>query len=219
MTAVKGRLWSIVLSAVVILTICFASAGYSSFSKKQENSVWVVQSVLGSIIRLHVIADSNDPHSQHFKMKIVKEVQRQPADDLFCRFDIEHWLELQYNLARIEEQLRCYAATLQGYSPPIAVSLVQEEFPLRAYGRNIFPPGKYTALKVVIGAGQGDNWWCLLFPALCLPLAEADDSIENRSIRKKPQGGGNKNPETETEERKPASAWRSYIADKRNLWF
>ncbi|MBS3942759.1 MAG: stage II sporulation protein R [Dethiobacter sp.] len=207
------------IAAVLILTICFTSAGYNSFGIKQENSVWVMQPVSGSVIRLHVIAESNDPHSQQFKMKIVREVQRQLAEDQFCRFGIEHKLKLQHNLARLEEQLRCYAATLPGYSPPIAVSLVQEEFPLRAYGRNIFPPGNYTAVKVVLGAGQGDNWWCLLFPALCLPLAEADDSVENRFTRKKPQEEINKKPGAKTEEQKPDSDWRSYIADKWNLWF
>jgi hypothetical protein len=65
---------------------------------------------------------------------------------------------------------------LNEYAPcgGITAALVREGFPLRAYARKIYPAGEYQALKVVIGAGQGENWWCLLFPPLCLPMVQIE---------------------------------------------
>ena len=47
-------------------------------------------------------------------------------------------------------------------------------FPTKDYGEFSFPSGEYTALRLVIGAGEGENWWCVLFPPLCLSAATAD---------------------------------------------
>ena len=60
----------------------------------------------------------------------------------------------------------------RGYSYPVSIAIEKVYFPTRQYGDTTLPAGKYDALRVVIGSGEGHNWWCVLFPALCLPAAE-----------------------------------------------
>ena len=59
-----------------------------------------------------------------------------------------------------------------GGSDPVQVSLERAVFPTRTYGSVTLPAGEYDALRVVIGKGDGKNWWCVMFPPLCLPAAE-----------------------------------------------
>ena len=58
------------------------------------------------------------------------------------------------------------------------ISVGKEEFPERNYGGEVYPAGEYTALIVELGEGEGENWWCVLFPSLCLSAVKGDDSVE-----------------------------------------
>lgn len=60
----------------------------------------------------------------------------------------------------------------EGYDYPVSVNVVNEYFVTRCYGDLTMPAGRYTAVKVVIGEGAGHNWWCVMFPPLCLPAAQ-----------------------------------------------
>ena len=60
----------------------------------------------------------------------------------------------------------------EGYDYPVSVNVVNEYFATRCYGSLTMPAGRYTAVKVVIGEGAGHNWWCVMFPPLCLPAAQ-----------------------------------------------
>lgn len=60
----------------------------------------------------------------------------------------------------------------EGYDYPASVNVVNEYFATRCYGDLTMPAGRYTAVKVVIGEGAGHNWWCVMFPPLCLPAAQ-----------------------------------------------
>ena len=59
-----------------------------------------------------------------------------------------------------------------GYSYPVTAELTEMYFPTREYEDVTLPAGRYEALRVTIGEGEGHNWWCVLFPALCLPAAQ-----------------------------------------------
>ncbi len=171
----------IIITIFVFFCTCLASSGLSSFNEARNNSFWVVEPVSASTVRLHVVAHSNEPDSRIFKMKIVEQVQRLLTEEKSRLTGHDYQPYLYENLGRLEQQLQQYAATIMAVPPMIVVDLVREEFPLRAYGRIIYPPGEYTALKVIIGEGNGDNWWCLLFPPLCLPFAQVADIGENQA--------------------------------------
>lgn len=67
----------------------------------------------------------------------------------------------------------------RGYDYPVEVSLKNTWFPTRQYGDVTLPAGEYDALEVVIGSGKGHNWWCVLFPPLCLPAAQDPKQLED----------------------------------------
>ena len=76
----------------------------------------------------------------------------------------------------------------QGYAYPVRVSLVREEFPFKKYDDLIFPAGVYDALRIEIGAAEGQNWWCVLYPQMCFVDAawgysteESHDKMQDRS--------------------------------------
>ena len=58
------------------------------------------------------------------------------------------------------------------------IRIGREDFPERNYGGEVYPAGEYTALIVELGEGGGENWWCVLFPSLCLSVVRAEDSVE-----------------------------------------
>ncbi len=125
------------------------------------------------VIRLHVRASGDSPAEQRFKMVMVERVRRLLAEKkVFQSGDYDTSLRfLQRSLPELNRELQEQAGESAG-EKPVAMYLSREYFPLRTYGRRIFPAGEYTALIVTVGEGTGENWWCLLFPALCLPPTE-----------------------------------------------
>ncbi len=121
------------------------------------------------LIRLHVVAESDSAWDQAVKLA-VRDAVRQRAAALLegCETAEEAWTRLNDGLDQIGEAAR---AALSEWGPACeaAVSAGVYEFPERVYGSLTVPAGEYRALRVVLGEGEGKNWWCVLFPSLCLP--------------------------------------------------
>lgn len=121
------------------------------------------------LIRLHVRANSDSQADQSLKLAvrdgILKQVTELTAD---CTSPAQAAAVLSEHLSALqaaaEEVLR-----QEGCNASVSVRLGQEEFPRRDYETFSLPAGRYTSLSVAIGAGVGHNWWCVAFPALCLP--------------------------------------------------
>lgn len=178
---------------------------------QNSTAAWQVQGG-ERIIRLHVRASGDSPAEQRFKMALVAQVRQFLSDRAFSPGDSYSGYRdlLCRNLPALEKDLRRFAGE-SAVKAPVTVKLCREDFPLRTYGRRIYPAGSYSALVVTVGEGSGENWWCLLFPPLCLPPAEIEDEktgpgepgsgeLESASPGKAPPG----------EEKAPAPAgWRS----------
>ena len=125
-----------------------------------------------NLIRLHVSAHSDEDEDQEVKLKVRDVVLEELSPVLR---DMENVNEARsYLTVQLPELERRLAAlpVLSGRS--VEVELLQEWFPHRTYGELALPQGEYQALRVNIGRGQGANWWCLLFPPLCLVDAAVD---------------------------------------------
>lgn len=120
------------------------------------------------MLRLHVLANSDSQEDQALKLKV--------RDELLV--DVQPWLEQQADVSGVKEELQSRIPELtkmaeavierEGYSYPVHVELEETWFPTRTYEGFALPAGKYEALRIIIGEGQGKNWWCVVFPPLCL---------------------------------------------------
>ncbi len=134
--------------------------------------VWLDRSqaaLADQVIRLHVLANSDSEADQALKLKVRDRVL-ETASDYFVP-----GATLEETRAVLTEHLADLAAAgadqvaQEGYRYPVTVSLEDNYwFPTKQYTDFALPAGEYTALRVVIGEGGGQNWWCVVFPPLCL---------------------------------------------------
>jgi stage II sporulation protein R len=133
-----------------------------------------------SVIRFHVIANSDSEADQALKLAVRDRVLEE-AQDLYPED-----ATLEEAQAALEGHLNALAAAgrtvveEQGYDYPVAATLEDCWFPTKEYEGFALPAGSYTALRVTIGEGKGQNWWCVAFPPLCLGAASetVDQALE-----------------------------------------
>jgi len=127
----------------------------------------VTQDLADNLIRLHVVANSDSAEDQALKLKVRDTVVNYMDAQLKDSNDIEHTKSIiNQNINNIKLQAESEIQK-DGSSYPVSVSLGIYPFPEKKYGDVTLPPGNYQALKVVIGKGEGKNWWCVIFPPLC----------------------------------------------------
>ena len=121
-------------------------------------SAWAGQEqaeLAGQVIRLHVLANSDSQADQELKLAVRDRV-------------LEHLDELAAAGQQVVDEA--------GKDYPVTAQLEECWFPTKKYENFALPAGEYTALRVVIGEGEGQNWWCVAFPPLC--LGAATESVE-----------------------------------------
>ena len=136
--------------------------------------VWVTmivsdkQTLQEHLIRLHVVASSDESSDQELKLRVRDAVIDSLRSDMENLADVNQAKAyLQENLPKIED-LANQTLRLYGSEELASVSLKSEEFPVREYDTFTLPSGIYESLRITIGEGQGRNWWCVVFPALCV---------------------------------------------------
>ncbi len=126
------------------------------------------EEIYGDVIRLHVLAASDDAEDQKRKLLVRDAVLDEWGNllaDCGSRAEAEARLDAAC-LAAIGETAR-EALLASGGGAEVAVTLSVEAYPTRNYGSFSLPAGEYLSLRIVIGEGEGQNWWCVLFPPLC----------------------------------------------------
>ena len=126
-----------------------------------------------NLIRFHVVANSDSESDQTMKLKVRDAVLSNIREDMASISDVEEAkMYLQENLPKIQDIAN---RTLQryGFDEQAFVSLCKEAFDTRNYDTFSLPAGIYESLRIVIGEGNGKNWWCITFPDLCLPASSA----------------------------------------------
>lgn len=138
------------------------------------------QGLADQVIRLHVIANSDSPEDQALKLQVRDRIL-EVAEGLY---DPEAGLEEAYRV--LEDNLDLLAregaevVRQAGFDQPVTASLGESWFPTKEYTDFALPAGEYTALKIVIGEGSGQNWWCVVFPPLC--LGSVTESTEQTAL-------------------------------------
>ncbi len=138
------------------------------------------------LIRLHIIANSDDIFDQQVKLLIRDEIIREMGDTLgSVESAAEAEQVVRENLPRIESIANGILGEYTDYTAK--AELGEFQFPTKSYGEFALPGGEYTALRVVLGEGEGKNWWCVLFPPLCFvdragSVAQNPDRVEKDAV-------------------------------------
>lgn len=130
------------------------------------------------VLRLHILANSDSEADQAVKLR-VRDAVLEAADDLFSAAGTLAEAEeaAEENLAAIEEAARRVLAE-EGCSYPVKAELTRMYFGTRQYGETTLPAGQYRALRLSLGDAAGKNWWCVMFPPICLPAAEPEEEAQ-----------------------------------------
>lgn len=135
------------------------------------------RSISDSLLRLHVIAVSDDAIEQQIKMNVRDAVLDYMTPRLETASDVlEAGQIIQGELHGIKaaaEKVSCGRA--------VSVTLSEEYYPTREYDSFSLPAGRYRSLRVILGEGEGHNWWCVIFPPLCVSAAEQQDALDAMS--------------------------------------
>ena len=127
-----------------------------------------------SVVRLHVLANSDSDADQALKLKVRDRII-EVTEDIFTQAKSKDEAETiaRSALSMIEDEAKRVVEE-SGFDYPVTVTLGQEEYPERDYEGLKFPAGEYLSLRVLIGDAEGQNWWCVLFPPICLRAASRD---------------------------------------------
>lgn len=129
------------------------------------------------VIRLHVIANSDSEEDQNLKLMVRDALLEKGINIFDGTVTPENAKEkIMPEIDNLEAAANEVIAA-NGYDYNAEAELVTEYFDTRVYDDEVtLPAGRYLALKVVIGEGKGKNWWCVMFPSLCLPAAKGTDT-------------------------------------------
>ncbi len=135
-----------------------------------------LDSLRNSVLRLHILADSDTEYAQSLKLKVRDGLLEA---DIFRNADTlaEAELTAAENLDIIEEKAEEILRE-NGCYLPVSAELADVVFDERVYEDITMPAGEYRALRVKIGSAQGGNWWCVMYPPLCLPAACEEKETE-----------------------------------------
>lgn len=123
------------------------------------------------ILRLHVVANSDSEADQAVKLKVRDAVLSAVEESLVAvEFKADAQDSIENRLPELE-QIANDVLDGEGISDRAKVTLTKEEFPKRVYDTFTLPAGVYDSLRITIGEGEGQNWWCVVFPSLCIPAA------------------------------------------------
>ena len=137
------------------------------------------QEIRSDVLRLHVIANSDSSVDQNLKIRLRDFLLEEGKSIFDGSVNVENAVEkIEPQIPALEKSAKEFIQT-SGFDYDVKISLSREYFTTRTYETVTLPAGRYLALRVVIGAGEGHNWWCVMFPPMCVPAADKKNEIEN----------------------------------------
>lgn len=142
------------------------------------------QEIRHSVFRLHILANSDTTEDQELKLKVRDKILEETG---YLFKDVKSSKEAEKiandNMDKIIDvaQKEVYS---QGYNYKVNAYVCNMYFNTRDYEQFSLPAGKYDALRVTIGDAEGKNWWCVLYPSMCLPTAKPKENLEKSNLEK-----------------------------------
>lgn len=163
---------ALLLGAVIAVIMALASDFTARCEEKRDNA-----------FRLHILANSDSAIDQQTKYE-VRDYIINDLDFIFgsCKTKKETLTLAERNLPLISDRVNGYLES-KGCGYRAVCSIEKCSFETRKYGNYTLPAGEYDALKVTLGEGEGHNWWCVLFPTICVDVAaELPESLPSRTL-------------------------------------
>lgn len=149
-----------VISCIILLFIIL----FLTFTSGKTDET---QSINKKLLRFHVIANSDSFEDQSVKLKVRDAVLKNLGPQLENCSNLDESLKvIEANKDKIEK-ISNDILKKEGKDYTAKAILGEFQFPVKTYGNITLPAGEYTALRVVLGNGDGKNWWCVMFPPLC----------------------------------------------------
>lgn len=167
----RKKEWFVLIACI----FCIACSAFFSFG---EECSFIRENTL----RLHILANSDSPADQALKLKI-RDAVLSCSGELFSGCDTRQKMigAAQEQLPKIQ-QVAEQTALHNGYELPVTASVTDMFFETRRYDHVILPAGTYTAVRIELGAAAGKNWWCVLYPPLCVSAAQTGFTEEEAQI-------------------------------------
>lgn len=162
-----SKKFRISLAVGIVFSIIFSVCSFAITSNE----------IRSDVLRLHVIANSDTAVDQNLKIRLRDFILEEGKEIFDGSVTVENAVEkIQPQIASLEESSKNFIKS-SGFDYDVKISISKEYFTTRTYENITLPAGKYLALRVVIGSGNGHNWWCVMFPPMCLPAADKNDEI------------------------------------------
>lgn len=150
--------------AVCILAALLLTTSVVSYSEGLS------EELSDGIVRLHIIAESDSSEDQAVKLKI--------RDAVLCEMDKFQTKEDIKSGINILESIANRILKENGFSYTAVAEYGKFEFPTKYYDNFALPKGEYEAVRIKLGKAEGQNWWCVLFPPLCMIDAATEESMD-----------------------------------------
>lgn len=159
-------------------TVLLIGIIFTMFTSMINRTVAASTEVRSETLRLHIIANSDTEEDQELKLK-VRDAVLEATGELFAEVSgkTEAVAAAEYSSDDIKAIAEEVIAA-EGFDYEVQVEVTEMWFETRSYEGFTLPAGDYDAVRIIIGEGEGKNWWCVMYPALCVPGAEADVAAE-----------------------------------------
>ena len=158
----RDKLFLSVVAIFISIYIAFSCTYFASAADTVRNDV----------VRLHILANSDSEKDQTVKLLVRDALLKKNTSLLSDGINTDN-AHMYFNDSK-DELLKTAKEVLfeNGFNYDVKIFLQKEYFETRRYDSLTFPAGEYLSLKVVLGEGKGHNWWCVMFPPLCVPVAD-----------------------------------------------
>ncbi len=167
----KIKAWQAEISVLIGMAAAVFCAGFCNFNNEYN-------ALTDTVFRLHIPANSDSPRDQAVKLKVRDAVLEKTADIFRGKHSADEAAaaakeDLELIRRTAEDTLREY-----GINETVKCEVTKMHFDTKVYDTITMPAGEYSALRITIGSGEGKNWWCVMFPPLCLPaVTDINDAL------------------------------------------
>ena len=134
------------------------------------------------VVRLHVIANSDSDEDQALKLLVRDAILERTSVLLAYTTSRDEARDIIENNMKDLQGIAKEVIAKNGYSYPVSIEFGKEDYPTKTYESCAFPAGEYLSLQIKIGVADGKNWWCVLFPSLCLSAATEKETFTSVGI-------------------------------------